>query len=395
MSRTYLPGRRAAVAALLAVTAGCTSPDAAPQPDAPVKFGLISTTSGPLAAYGQQYLQGFEAGLQYATKGTGKVGDRMIEVTQVDDGGDPAKAVAAAKDLAGKGVKIIGGSTSSATALQVATVAAQNKILNLSGPAAADAITGVNRYTFRTGRQTFQDIASAQSYLSAASGKNVVVFAQDNTFGQGNLAAVKAVMGASGATVGSVLVPEATTEFTPFAIKAKETKPDLLFVAWAGTTATAMWQSLQQQDVLSATTVVTGLDAPQTWPAFGPAGAEISFVAHWVDGAADNPAATALKAAQGNTPGGVFGPDGFNLALMLVRAIEQGGGDDPEKMIASLEGWSFDSVAGNLTVRAADHALLQPAFQVKLTGTAEAYTAQILKTLSAQECAPPVTAMKG
>ncbi|HTF12951.1 MAG TPA: ABC transporter substrate-binding protein, partial [Asanoa sp.] len=115
---------------------------------APVKVGIVHSQTGALASYGKQYIDGFRAGLAYATNGTNKVGDRAIEVTEVDDAGDPAKAVAAVKDLIGNGTKIIAGSTASGVALQVAPLAAQNKVLFISGPAATDAITGVNRYTF-------------------------------------------------------------------------------------------------------------------------------------------------------------------------------------------------------------------------------------------------------
>ncbi|MGI8822693.1 MAG: hypothetical protein ACR2JP_05235, partial [Acidimicrobiia bacterium] len=37
----------------------------------PIRVGIISSTSGPLQGYGDQYLSGLEAGLAYATGGTG------------------------------------------------------------------------------------------------------------------------------------------------------------------------------------------------------------------------------------------------------------------------------------------------------------------------------------
>jgi ABC-type branched-subunit amino acid transport system ATPase component/ABC-type branched-subunit amino acid transport system substrate-binding protein len=238
----------------------------------PVKVGLVYSQSGPLATYGKQYIEGFRAGLSYATGGTNRVGDRPVEVTEVDDAGDPAKGVSAAKDLIGKGIKIIAGSTASGVALQVAPLATQNKVLFISGPAATDGITGVNKYTFRSGRQSYQDVLDAKSFIGEASGKKVVVFAQDSAFGKSNEAAVTAVIGGAGATVSSVLAPASATDFTPFASQLKSAKPDLLFVAWAGTTAPAMWQTLDQQGILASTTVVTGLDIRASWPTFGAAG---------------------------------------------------------------------------------------------------------------------------
>lgn len=394
--RVFLSAATMMAAALAATACGSPQDTASGGGDgaAPVKVGLVYSQSGALASYGKQYIEGFRAGLDYATKGTGKVGDRAIEVTEVDDAGDPAKAVSAAKDLIGKGTKIIAGSTSSGVALQVAPIAAQNKVLFISGPAATDAVTGANRYTFRSGRQSYQDVVTAKSFIGDPTGKKVVVFAQDGAFGDANEAAVKAVIGGAGATVSSVRAPASATEFTPFASQIKSAKPDLLFVAWAGTTAPAMWQTLDQQGVLSSTTVVTGLDIRASWPTFGAAGAKISFLSHWFDGAADTEAA---KAAKAKVPGGtldLFHPDGFAAAQMVVRAVEQGG-DDVDKMIAGLEGWSFDGVKGPMTIRAEDHALLQPMFQAKLAGSGSAYTATAQKSLTGDETAPPVGQMKG
>ncbi|MEU5947029.1 substrate-binding domain-containing protein [Micromonospora sp. NPDC047465] len=392
--RVFLSAATMMAAALAATACGSPQETASGGGDsaAPVKVGLVYSQSGALASYGKQYIEGFKAGLDYATKGTNKVGDRTIEITEVDDAGDPAKAVSAAKDLIGKGNKIIAGSTASGVALQVAPIAAQNKVLFVSGPAATDAVTGANKYTFRSGRQSYQDVVTAKSFIGDPAGKKVVVFAQDGAFGDANEAAVKTVIGGAGATVSSVRAPASATEFTPFASQIKSAKPDLLFVAWAGTTAPAMWQTLDQQGVLSSTTVVTGLDIRASWPTFGAAGAKISFLSHYFDGASDNEAAKALKAKVGTVD--LFHPDGFAAAQMVVRAVEEGG-DDVEKMVKALEGWSFDGVKGKMSIRAEDHALLQPMFQAKLTGSGTTFTATAQKALTGDETAPPAVAMKG
>ncbi|MGB2568398.1 substrate-binding domain-containing protein [Micromonospora citrea] len=392
--RAFLSAATMMAAALAATACGSPQDTASGGGDstAPVKVGLVYSQSGPLASYGKQYIEGFKAGLDHATGGTGKVGDRKIEVTEVDDAGDPAKAVSAAKDLIGKGTKIIAGSTASGVALQVAPIAAQNKVLFISGPAATDAVTGANKYTFRSGRQSYQDVVTAKSFIGDPAGKKVVVFAQDGAFGDANEAAVKAVIGGAGATVSSVRAPASATEFTPFASQIKAAKPDLLFVAWAGTTAPAMWQTLDQQGVLTSTTVVTGLDIRASWPTFGAAGSKISFLSHYFDGASDTEAAKALKAKVNAID--LFHPDGFAAAQMVVRAAQEGG-DDVDKMVTALEGWTFDGVKGKMTIRAEDHALLQPMYQAKLSGSGTAFTAAAQKTLTGDETAPPVTPMKG
>src|SRR5258708_34683667 len=93
-------------AALVLVAAGAVTGCGSPQQAAtggngdttPYKVGLIYSQSGALASYGKQYIEGFKAGLAFATKGTNKVIGHPVDVTEVDDAGDPAKALSAAKD---------------------------------------------------------------------------------------------------------------------------------------------------------------------------------------------------------------------------------------------------------------------------------------------------------
>lgn len=360
--------------------------------DDPVQVGLVYSKTGPLATYGEQYLQGFSAGLDYATDGTGEVNGQAIEITESDDAGDPAQAVQAATELIGEGVQIIAGSTASGVATQVAPLAEQNEILFISGPAATDAVTGINDYTFRSGRQTYQDILTAQSFIGDAAGKNVLVFAQDNAFGQANATAVTTVLGdEGGATVTPLLVPASATDFTPFATQAEEAGADLVFVAWAGETAPAMWQALGQQGVLAATQVVTGLDIRASYPTFGEQATELNFLSHFFAEAADNEVSQAMAErveADGGTVD-LFTVDGFTAAQMVVRAVQEGG-DDVDAMVAALEGWSFDGAKGELTIRAEDHALLQPMFTARLVDSGGELVPELVETLGPDDTAPPV-----
>lgn len=267
VTKKLLPGVVMAMAATAALAlSACAPTTAAPDASgsgeagpAEITVGVITSETGPLAGYGKQYLDGFKAGLDWVTDGSNEVDGTKITIEYRDDTGDPDTAVGIAKELIGDGVQILAGSASSGVAAALAEQAGQNKVLFLSGPAAADALTGINDYTFRTGRQSAQDVATAGTFLGDLDGKTVTVFAQNNAFGQGNEAAVKAILGAKGATVNSVLVAEDVTEFTPFAQQVLAGSPDLVFVAWAGATSGAMWQAMSQQGVFDAVPVVTGL----------------------------------------------------------------------------------------------------------------------------------------
>ncbi|MFF7144223.1 substrate-binding domain-containing protein [Streptomyces nodosus] len=376
-------------------TAGTASSGSGSKASAPVKVGLVYSRSGLLAAYGKQYEEGFKAGLAYATHGTNKAGGHPIEVTEQDDAGDPAKAVAATKTLVGKGYKIIAGTTDSGVALQMAPLAEQNKVLYVSGPAATDAVTGVNGYTFRSGRQSYQDTLTAGALLGDAKGRKVIVLSQNSAFGQANVDAVKAVLGGKGAKVDSVLAPPSATDLTPFARQTRAAKPDLVFVAWAGATAPALWTALDQQGVLDAGKVVTGLAGTASYPIFGKGGSKVSFLAHYFPGAGgDNPVEKAMLdgiSKAGGTPD-LFSPDGFTAAQMIVHAIEAGSATDTDAMVKALEGWSFDGPKGKEQIRAEDHALLQPMFTARLKGTGSAAEPELIDSIPMAAVAPPVKA---
>ncbi|HET8617037.1 MAG TPA: ABC transporter substrate-binding protein, partial [Actinomycetales bacterium] len=240
----------------------------------------------------------------------------------------------------------------------------------------------------RSGRQSLQDVATAGTFVDTK-GADVLVYAQDNAFGQGNLKAVEAVLGAQGATVSSVLVPEDATEFTPSSKKVFDAKADLVFVAWAGATSGAMWKGLDQQGALDSTTVVTGLGDVTTYGAYGDAAEKISFLNHYFPGAAgtetEKVMLDAVKAA-GGTPD-LFTPDGFVAAQMIVRAIAEGG-DDVEAMVDALEGYEFEGPKGPTTVRASDHALIQPMYQAKLVKDGDVWTPELVKMVDGKAVAP-------
>lgn len=354
-----------------------------------VTVGVITSETGPLAGYGKQYLDGFNAGLDYATDGTGEIDGITIKIRNVDDAGDPDKAVTSAKELIGDGINILAGSASSGVAAVLAEQAAQNQVLFVSGPAAADVLTGINEYTFRSGRQSEQDVATAGTFLEDLEGSNVVVLGQNNAFGQGNVAAVEAILGAKGATVTPILVPEDVTEFTPFAQQVLGAEPDLVFVAWAGATTGAMWQAMSQQGVFETVPVVTGLGDSPTFGAYGEASEQISFLNHYFAGGPSNAIndemVDAVEAA-GGTPD-LFTPDGFNAAIMIVQAVREGDGD-VDAMIKALEGFEFEGPKGTNTVRASDHALLQEMYQVKLVADGDTFVPELIATVSAADVAP-------
>lgn len=408
------PGRRAlmgaAGAAVIALAvAACSSSSSGSQAagggsaaasGTPVKVGMVYEKTGIYSAYAQEYQQGFAIGLDYATNGTGKVNGHPINVTWNDDADSATTAVNDFKSLVGAGYKIIGGTMDSGIATQLAPLAAQNQVLYISGPAAADQVTGLNKYTFRSGRQTYQDVMAAKSFVASnGSGQKIVVLAQDYAFGQSYVTDAQKVFGAIGDKVTPVLVPLTTTDFTPTALQVKAMHPNLIFLAWAGTTGAALAQALDQQGDFNGTKVVTGLANIATYPFYGTAGAKFDYLSLYFYQASHNAAndylVSQMKAKYNAVPD-LFTPDGFVAAQMMVHAIAAGGGTDVNAMVNALSGWSFLAPKGTQQIRASDHAMLQPMYQAKLTEVSSTdFTPSALATLANSDTAPSVAANFG
>ncbi len=367
---------------------------------AAVKVGIVTEKTGIFSAYTAEWLQGVKIGLQYATKGTGKVNGQKVSLNVVDDADNPTTAAADFKSFVGAGYKIIGGTVDSGIATELAPLAAQNKVLYISGPAAADQVTGVNRYTFRSGRQTYQDVQTAKSYIKAlGTGKTVLVLGQDFAFGQSYVTDATAAFGSLGDTVKSLLVPLTTTDFTPTALQVQAMHPDIVFLAWAGATGAPLAQALDQQGIFTNSKVITGLANVATYQFYGTAGLKFNYLSLYNWQSPHNPVNNYLikgMRTDFHQYPDLFTADGFVWAQMVVRAIQTGQGTNVSKMIKGLEGWTFMAPKGRQTVRASDHAMLQPMFQVQLVAKVTgAYVPVTLATLTSAQTAPPVVAHFG
>ena len=381
-------------------TASASTAASAAGSGTPVKVGMVYEKTGIYSAYAQEYQQGFTIGLNYATGGTGAVDGHPVDVTWDDDADSATTAVTDFKSLVGAGYKIIGGTADSGIATELAPLAAQNQVLYISGPAAADQLTGINKYTFRSGRQTYQDVMAAKSFVAGGGGgQKIVVLAQDYAFGQSYVTDAQKVFGAIGDKIEPVLVPLTTTDFTPTALQVKAMHPNLIFLAWAGTTGAALAQALDQQGVFSDAKVVTGLANIATYPFYGTAGAKFDYLSlYFYQGssdAANQYLISQMKAKYDAVPD-LFAPDGFVAAEMVAHAIAAGGGTNVNAMISALSGWTFLAPKGMQQIRASDHAMLQPMYQTKLTEvSATDFTPSLVTTLSNADTAPAVAASFG
>lgn len=380
----WMRGGVSVLALALAVPAGLAVPAHAASD---IKIGVITSTSGPLKSYGVAYTDALNWGLNYYTNGTMKVGGAKLVLSYKDDAADPAAATAFFKEMVGNGTKIIVGTASSGVALTLAPLAAQNKVLYISGPAKNDAVTSAtNKYVFRSGNTSLQDFAPL-SGIKPIAGKKVILFVEDNAFGAGNIAAARLFLTSKGANFQEIKVATSTTDFTPYAKQAADAKGDYIFIAWSNAlNAGAMFTALRQQNVFAHTRPITGLAGTATYDIYGSIfdGANAILTNSYFPGVVKTP--TSLKLADDYAKAGItqdlFTSDGVNAARMIVQALTKNPTANVDTAISRLEGFSFSGLKGHMVVRASDHVLVQPMFIVKLVKDGVHYKPVLVSTLN-------------
>ena len=373
----------AAVAALAIIAPSMAPAQAAND----IKIGVITSTSGALKSYGDAYVDGLNWGLKYYTGGKMTINGQKLVVTVKDDAADPASATATFKDMVGNGTKVIVGTASSGVALTLAPLAAQNKVLYISGPAKNDGITSsANKYVFRSGNTSTQDLAPLAG-IKPISGRKVVLFVEDNAFGAGNIAAAKALMAPKGATFQEIKVPTSTSDFTPFAKQAADAKGSYIFIAWSNAlTAGAMLTSLKQQGAFLKQRPITGLAGAAVYNIYGALfeGTNAILTNSYFGGVGKSKAAADLATsfASSKKAQDLFTCTGADAAKMIVQALTGNASLDVDSAISKLEGYSWVGVKGLMKVDPTSHVLVQPMFLVSLKKTAAGYVPQLDKTLA-------------
>ena len=352
-----------------------------------IKIGIITSTSGPLGSYGLAYNDGLAWGLNYYTGGKMSINGAKLVVTTKDDAADPASATASFKEMVGNGTKIIAGTASSGVALTLGPLAAQNKVLYISGPAKNDLVTSAaNKYVFRSGNSSTQDLAPLGG-VKPINGKKVILFVEDNAFGAGNIAAARALMGPKGALFEEVKVPTSTSDFTPFSKKAADANGTYIFIAWSNAlTAGAMLTSLKVQGVFAKAKPITGLAGAATYNIYGTLfeGAGAIMTNSYFAGAGKSQAASDMAAwfTANKKTQDLFTSTGADAAKMIVQALKGNTAQNVDKMISNLEGYSWVGVKGLMTVSPSSHLLIQPMFLVGLNKTATGYVPVLQKTIA-------------
>jgi branched-chain amino acid transport system substrate-binding protein len=366
--------RRHLIPTALALAASLAQPTAFAQ-GKDVKIAIIASKTGPLEAYAKQTIVGFNLGLEYATGGTMAVAGRKLVVIEKDDQGKPDVGKAAlAAAYADDKVDIAVGPTASPVGLAMLPVAEEYKKILLVEPAVADSITGDkwNKYIFRTGRNSSQDAAANAAALDQP-GNVIAVLANDNAFGRDGVKAAKEFT-KKAKIVHEEYLPVGTTDFTAGLQRIIDKLKDqpgnkVLSVGWSGSPTPFSKIADLELDKRYGIKLATGgniLPAMVAYKSFpGMEGA-----LYYYFGIPKNAANTWLVAnhySKFKTPPDFFTAGGMSAAIAVVEALKKTKGDtNTDKLIAAMEGMSFETPKGKMTFRKEDHQAMQDMFHFRI-----------------------------
>ncbi|MEV4420697.1 ABC transporter substrate-binding protein [Patulibacter sp. NPDC049589] len=343
---------------------------------APLKIALIPPSGGPLAVFGKDVVTAWKFAADEANK-NGGVDGHKVEIVTAQTDGTPAATVRAARKATQGGARFISGVITSPEngALQQQLPSMNALSFNTLGK--DDALTGAqcNANAFRTVQNTQMDVNMIAVSLDKLPAKKWAIQAVDYATGR---TAAK-IFTAAAKKVGKEVVltqyaPLNTTEFGSYISKIKSSGADGVFAIEFGADGVAFVNQGAQFKLFDSMKSVLGFNmvSEPLFPALGDKVVgffnNIGYV-HQLDNPKNVAFVKAWKAAEGTDPYYVTA-DAYIGAQTLFEAVKKAKSVDPAKVKDALNGLSFDTIVGTVTMRPGDHQIQRDAYlgQVEKTG---------------------------
>lgn len=364
----------------LALTAGIVAAPAfspAAAKEDPIRIALVHGLSGStFEVFSKQTHTGFEMGIEYATKGTGMVRGRKIEIIKKDTQFKPDVARAVLAEAYGDDDALIAvGGTSSGVTKGMLPIAEEWERILLVEPAVADSLTGPdgNRYVFKTSRNSSMDMQAQALALKPGPDLHVATLAEDYAFGRDGISAFKKAMAGTGATIAAEeYVPLKTTDFTAAAermfaaLKDKEgRKVIMIYVAGGGD---PMGKIKDMQPDRYGIEISTGGHILPVLPTYKRVPGMEGAVYYYYESPKNEINDWLVKEHQARfgTPPDFFTAGGMASALAIVKALETAEEIETESLIAAMEGMRWATPKGDMIFRKEDHQALQTMYHFKI-----------------------------
>src|SRR3974390_1111348 len=345
-----------------------------------IKIGHLTPLTGFLGALGEYAVLGIRMAEEEINKSGGVMG-RQIEVMSEDSINPATASTKAQRMLERDGATVLMGEINSASALSISQVAARNKGLFMSSGARSDALRGQNcsRYTFHVDiPNTVMVNAVGKALLrdNMVKGKKFFTLTADYIFGHDLLRAAKAFFAANqGNLIGDELVATDVTDFSPYLLKIRQAKPDIVCSNLAGNQVTNLVKQYAEFG-LPYPIVGFNLNTADAWAA-GEGNLSGTWPTVWhhdLDVPASKTFVANFVKKYGKPPENHAWIEYISLKIM-AQAMEETKSTDTEKLIAYFEKEpQFDILKARTGYfRNGDHQLIQEAypFTVKPKGQAK------------------------
>jgi branched-chain amino acid transport system substrate-binding protein len=344
-----------------------------------IRIGHLTSLTGFLGALGEYAVLGIRMAAEEINAAGGVLG-RPIEVIS-EDSVNPTTAVYKAQRMIGRDrVAVLLGETNSASALAVTQVAARNRTLFMCvGRSDSLREESCNRYLFCADIPNTVMVNTVGLSLmrdNMVKGRTFFSLTADYLFGHDLLRVAKGFLDAHGGVlIGDELVATDVTDFSPYLLKIRQAKPDVVCSNLAGNQVTTFVKQYAEFG-LPYPTVGFNLHTVDAWAA-GEGNLGGTWPTPWHHDI-DAPAAKAFAAAFRNRHGKPPENQAWIQYVMLkimARAMNETKSTDTEKLIDYLEKETqFDILkARRGYFRSWDHQLMQEAypFTVKPRGQAK------------------------
>jgi branched-chain amino acid transport system substrate-binding protein len=320
-----------------------------------VKVGLILPMTGQQASTGKQIKAAVDL---YMAEHGNTVAGKKIEVILKDDGAVPDNTKRIAQELiVNDKVAVVAGFGITPTALAVAPLATEAKVIELVMAAGTSIITERSPYIVRTSFTLPQSSVIIADWAAKNGIKKVVSIVSDYAPGaDAEKSFTERFTAAGGQVVESIKVPLANPDFAPFLQRAADAKPDAIFVfVPSGQGGTFMKQYAERGLDKAGIKLIGPGDVTDDdlLPAMGDAvlGTITAHLYSADHGSAKNKAyVDAFKKASGFRPNfmSVGGYDGMHLIYEALK--KTGGKSDGDSLIAAMKGLAWESPRGPISI---------------------------------------------
>jgi branched-chain amino acid transport system substrate-binding protein len=345
-----------------------------------IKIGHLVPLTGFLGAIGSYAQLGVKMAAEEINASGGIMG-KPIDLMSEDSVNPATASTKAQRMIERDGVAVLMGEINSASAKTIMQVAAREKRLFLQIGARSDVLRGAdcNRYTFHVDIPvTVMVNAAGQALLrdGLVKGKRYFSLTADYLFGHDLSKAVKNFMAVNGGTpIGDELVATDVTDFSPYLLKIRQAKPDIVASNLAGNQVTNF---VKQYAEFGLKYPIAGfnLNTADAWAAGDGnlAGIWPTVWHHDLDTPGSKAFVAEFRKRHGKPPENHAWIEYVSLKI-LAQAINATKSTDTEKLIGYLESQAeFDLLKSRKGYfRSWDHQLMQEAypFTVKPKGQAK------------------------